>query len=96
MLSDMFHQEEEFLDGFTAEKFMVAMESNKKKKRKEKRNILPNRYFLHFATNVSSSVLPLCKQLRRLIKRSKQIIYIVSSILFRIIYKIKASSVNRE
>lgn len=35
MLGDMLHQEEEFLDGFTAEKFMVAVEFNEKKKRKK-------------------------------------------------------------
>ena len=55
MLGDMLHQEEEFLDGFTAEKFMVAVEFNEKKK--EKKNILPKILSFIFATNVSSSSL---------------------------------------
>lgn len=87
MLGDMLHQEEEFLDGFTSEKFMVAVEFNEKKKRKKE---YPSKdtFFLQ-----RTFLLPLCKQLRHLIKRSKRII-IVSFILFRIIYKIKASNIN--
>lgn len=91
MLGDMLQREEEFLDGFTAEKFMVAVEFNEKKKKKKR--ISFQRYFLSFLQR--TFLLPLCKQLRRLIKRSKRII-IVSSILLRIIYKIKASSINGE
>lgn len=51
MLGDMLHQEEEFLDGFTAEKFMVAVEFN------EKKNILLKILSFIFTTNVSSSSL---------------------------------------
>lgn len=56
MLGDMLQREEEFLDGFTAEKFMVAVEFNEKKK-KRKKNILPKILSFIFATNVSSSSL---------------------------------------
>lgn len=50
MLGDMLHREEEFLDGFTAEKFMVAVVEPNKKRKKEH----PSMDFLHFCNKANN------------------------------------------